>query len=171
MMNDIKNFYENNNFEKLNNEILDNENLYNEKLNNEIINSRLLKEIIIQKKILNELQNNETLFVNSKDVLKYLDVKDKQFNLKNNYLLKIRSSYDKVIDKYNYCINSDINNKNKLNDYKLLLDFYIKNLDKNDKKSIENAIEIIIIMECLLSLKIDFPENVEKILKKRIEDN
>ena len=56
------------------------------------------------------------------------------------------------------------------NDY-LLLKSYFLNLELKDKDQIKETIDLITEMECLLKLKVSFPESLERCLYREIEKN
>lgn len=56
------------------------------------------------------------------------------------------------------------------NDY-LLLKSYFSNLELKDKEQVKETIDLITEIECLLKLKISFPESLERCLQKEIEKN
>lgn len=90
--------------------------------------------------------------------------------------IKLLSSYNKIAKKV---ISKDYLDSGKnyekvysriSNDY-LLLKSYFSNLELKDKDQINETIDLITEMECLLKLKISFPESLERCLNKEIEKN
>lgn len=90
--------------------------------------------------------------------------------------IKLLSSYNKIAKKV---ISKDYLDSGKnyekvynriSNDY-LLLKSYFSNLELKDKNQINETIDLITEMECLLKLKISFPESLERCLNKEIEKN
>ena len=53
----------------------------------------------------------------------------------------------------------------------MLLKSYFLNLELKDKDQINETIDLITEMECLLKLKISFSESLERCLNKEIEKN
>lgn len=93
-----------------------------------------------------------------------------------NLFIKLLSSYNNITKEV---ISKDYLDSGKnyekvynriTNDY-LLLKSYFSNLELKDKNQVRETIDLITEMECLLKLKVSFPESLERCLNKEIEKN
>ena len=90
--------------------------------------------------------------------------------------IKLLSSYNKIAKKV---ISKDYLDSGKNyekvynridNDY-LLLKSYFSNLELKNREQLKETIDLITEIECLLKLKVSFPESLERCLNKEIEKN
>ena len=134
-----------------------------------------LNEFNVQIEKCNDLSQRVLMYRLYTEYLKNLN-KDTTEQTDKKLFIKLLSSYSNITKEV---VSKDYldNGKNYekvysriSNDY-LLLKSYFSNLELKDKDQMKETIDLITEMECLLKLKVSFPESLERCLYREIEKN
>lgn len=94
----------------------------------------------------------------------------------NKLFIKLLSSYNNIAEEVvskDYLNNGENYEKvyNRIDNDYLLLKSYFSNLELKNREQLKETIDLITEIECLLKLKVSFPESLERCLNKEIEKN
>lgn len=134
-----------------------------------------LNEINVQIEKCNDLSQRVLMYRLYTEYLKNLN-KDTTEQTDKKLFIKLLSSYSNITKEVvskDYLDNGKNYEKvyNRISNDYLLLKSYFSNFELKDKNQTKGTIDLITEMECLLKLKVSFPESLERCLNKEIEKN
>lgn len=134
-----------------------------------------LNEFNVQIEKCNDLSQRVLMYRLYTEYLKNLN-KDTTEQTDKKLFIKLLSSYSNITKEVvskDYLDNGKNYEKvyNRISNDYLLLKSYFSNFELKDKDQTKETIDLITEMECLLKLKISFPEFLERCLNKEIEKN